>query len=54
MKRFLISGVMECGKPEMIWKLLFSVNNIAGKPCFAIQHFRSTIDHIVDMTVRLY
>lgn len=44
---------MECGKSEMTWKLFFSVNDTVGKPYFPIQHFRSTINHIEEMKVRL-
>lgn len=51
---FFISRVMECGKSEMTWKLFFSVNNTLGKPCFPIQHFRGTINHIAEVKVRLY
>lgn len=50
---FFVSGVMECGKSEMVWKLFFGVNNTVGKPYFPIQHFRGTINHIAEIKVRL-
>lgn len=37
---------------EMIWKMLFSINDLVGKPNFEFQHFRSIVNFITEIKVR--